>query len=69
MRVWSYVKLAILLIWNLDNLPSYESYKIVTSKALGTMHGAQHFFIAGKFGNDRSKTIVVLISGALVRAD
>ena len=44
-------KLATALISNIrsqheDNLSSNESYKLITSKALGTMH-AQHFFIAG----------------------
>ena len=34
-------------------ISSYRSYKIRTSKALGTMQ-AQHFFITGTFGNDRS---------------
>ena len=43
-------KLAIVLIWSIpspheDNLSSCERYKIITSKALGTMH-AQHFLIA-----------------------
>ena len=47
-----------------DNLSSYGSYKIITSKAMATMH-AQLFFMAGTFGNDRSTTIVVLISGNL----
>ena len=34
-------------------ISSYGSYKIRTSKALGTMQ-AQHFFTTGTFGNDRS---------------
>ena len=34
-------------------ISSYGSYKIRTSKALGTMQ-AQHFFVTGTFGNDRS---------------
>ena len=38
------------VLWKLQNHPS---------KALGRMH-AQHFFIAGTFGNDRSTTTVVL---------
>ena len=41
---------------------SHGSYKIITSKALGTMH-TQHFFIRGLFGNARSVTIVVLLLG------
>ena len=42
-------ELAIVLIWNIqspqeDNLSSCERYKVITSKAMGTMH-AQHFLI------------------------
>ena len=51
-----------------DNLSSNRRYKIITSKALGTMH-AQHLFIAGTFGNDRFTTIVVLTSGTFVLTD
>ena len=40
---------------NEDNLLSCERYKIITSKALGTMHAQ----------NDRSATVVVLIYWAL----
>lgn len=54
--------------WRQVNLSSCERYKIVTSKALGTMH-TQHSLFAGTFGKDRSTAIVVLISGALVQAD
>ena len=39
-----------------DNLSSYESYKVITLKARGTMH-AQYFFIARMFENDRSMTL------------
>ena len=52
--------LAIVLMWNIqsphDDLSSCESYKIITSKALGTMY-AQHSLIAGTFGKDRSTTM------------
>ena len=41
---------------NEDNLLSCERYKIITSKALGTMHAQ----------NDRSTTVVVLILGAFM---
>ena len=48
-------------MWNIqspheDNLSSCESYKIITSKALGTMY-AQHSLISGTFGKDRSTTM------------
>ena len=51
-----------------DNLPSYESYKIITLKALDPTQ-AQHFFIPGTFRNNQYPKIVVLISGDLMGAD
>ena len=48
-----------------------ESYKIVTSKALGTMHAQHSLIAAGTLTWEQSiyDNIVILISGALMRAD
>ena len=50
-----------------DNLSSRERYKIITSKALGTVH-AQHFLTAERERSIYEK-VVVLTSEVFVRSD